>query len=140
MPKKRKKSDYDNSHLEHAFASFWSTSFFKPTPVAQYQFHPQRLWRFDFAWPDKKLALEIQGQGPGHTSFVSRTNDADKANAALLLGWRLVYFTGAHLTTARIHDSCNLLRQLLGTYHADHQISPRTYVSAADRARRFRSS
>tara|TARA_R110002126_G_scaffold288065_2_gene441348 strand:+ start:900 stop:1049 length:150 start_codon:yes stop_codon:yes gene_type:complete len=30
-----------------------------PTPEAEYRFHPTRRWRFDFARPDKKLAVEV---------------------------------------------------------------------------------
>lgn len=32
-----------------------------PAPVAEYRFHETRKWRFDHAWPDRKLALEIDG-------------------------------------------------------------------------------
>lgn len=27
----------------------------------EYRFAPKRLWRFDFAWPELALALEIEG-------------------------------------------------------------------------------
>lgn len=30
-----------------------------PAPVTEHRFHPVRRWRFDFAWPDEHLALEI---------------------------------------------------------------------------------
>ena len=30
-------------------------------PVYEYKFHPTRRWRFDLAWPDKKVAVEVQG-------------------------------------------------------------------------------
>ena len=28
---------------------------------AEYQFHPTRKWRLDFAWPELWLGIEIQG-------------------------------------------------------------------------------
>ena len=32
-----------------------------PDFVQEYRFHPPRQWRFDFACPTKKLAIEIEG-------------------------------------------------------------------------------
>ncbi|MGI0119640.1 hypothetical protein [Zooshikella sp. RANM57] len=34
-----------------------------PKPETEYIFHPSRCWRFDFAWPDRKLAVEVEGGG-----------------------------------------------------------------------------
>ena len=50
-------------------------------------------WRFDFAWPDKMLAVEVDGgiwnQGR-HTRGAGYTADCEKANAAQLYGWRVL--------------------------------------------------
>ena len=32
-----------------------------PPPVTEYRFHPERRWRADFAWPEKKLLVEVDG-------------------------------------------------------------------------------
>ena len=32
-----------------------------PKPVKEYRFHPVRRWRFDLAWPGRRLALEVEG-------------------------------------------------------------------------------
>lgn len=32
-----------------------------PPAEREYRFHPTRRYRFDIAWPDRKLALEIEG-------------------------------------------------------------------------------
>jgi hypothetical protein len=32
-----------------------------PEPVREHRFHDSRRWRFDFCWPDLKLAVEIEG-------------------------------------------------------------------------------
>jgi len=32
-----------------------------PEPEREYRFHPRRKWRFDAAWPDAKLAVEVEG-------------------------------------------------------------------------------
>lgn len=31
------------------------------SPVSEYKFHESRRWRFDYAWPDHKIALEVEG-------------------------------------------------------------------------------
>lgn len=63
-----------------------------PTPERELRFHPTRRWRFDFAWPDVKLACEVEGlvrsaTKGGHQSIGGARQDMDKYEAALLLGW-----------------------------------------------------
>mgnify|MGYP003588544369 CR=1 FL=1 len=29
--------------------------------VKEFRFHPKRMWRFDYAIPDEKIALEVEG-------------------------------------------------------------------------------
>lgn len=65
-------------------------------PVPEYQFHPLRRWRFDFAWPLHKVAVEIEGgiwtQGR-HTRGAGVLADMQKYNAAAMLGWRLLRYS-----------------------------------------------
>ena len=71
-----------------------------PLPVTEYRFHPTRRWRFDFAWPEHKLAVEIEGgawTGGRHTRGSGFVSDCDKYNAATILGWRVLRFTTSHL-------------------------------------------
>jgi very-short-patch-repair endonuclease len=67
-----------------------------PDPVAEHRFHPERRWRVDLAWPDLKVAVEIDGgtwiQGR-HTSGSGFANDARKLNEAAILGWRVLRVT-----------------------------------------------
>lgn len=68
-----------------------------PEPVREWRFHPTRRWRFDLAWPDLLLAVEVQGgiyRGGGHTSVAGLKRDIEKANAATLLGWRVLMVHG----------------------------------------------
>ena len=69
-----------------------------PLPAREVRFHPSRKWRWDFAWPDIKLAVEIQGGGQNgrHSSIAGMTGDCDKYNAAVSLGWRVLKFTSKH--------------------------------------------
>jgi very-short-patch-repair endonuclease len=63
---------------------------------AEYLFHESRRWRFDFAWPEKKIAVEVEGgvfiRGR-HTRGSGFEKDAEKYNAAALRGWRVLRYT-----------------------------------------------
>jgi very-short-patch-repair endonuclease len=53
-------------------------------------------WRFDFAIPEKKIAIECEGgtwTGGGHTRGKKYENDCKKYNEATILGWRVLRFT-----------------------------------------------
>lgn len=56
----------------------------------EYRFHPVRKWRFDFAFPSVKLAIEIDGSG--HQRFDRSDKDNEKLNTAALHGWRVLRF------------------------------------------------
>lgn len=67
-----------------------------PVPETELRFHPTRRWRFDFAWPDRKLAAEVDGAtwtNGRHTRGSGYERDCEKLNAAVLLGWRVLRFT-----------------------------------------------
>ncbi len=60
------------------------------------RFAPPRRWRFDFAWPQQRIALEIEGGtwvGGRHNRGAGYVNDLEKYNTATLLGWRLLRVT-----------------------------------------------
>ncbi len=69
-----------------------------PTPEREYRFHSTRRWRFDFAWPDVKLAVEVEGgtwaQGR-HTRGPGFEGDCEKMNEATLMGWRVLRVTAS---------------------------------------------
>ncbi|TSA55664.1 hypothetical protein D4R42_05200 [bacterium] len=60
-------------------------------PAYEYIFHPTRKWRFDLAWPGKKVYLEVDGgiwiKG-GHNRGAQMKKDWEKRNHATMLGWR----------------------------------------------------
>lgn len=84
-----------------------------PKPEQEYRFHPVRKWRFDYAFPDKKLALEVEGgvwiQGR-HTRGSGFVRDVQKYNAASCLGWRLLRVTPRNLATL---DTIAMVKQAL---------------------------
>jgi very-short-patch-repair endonuclease len=84
-----------------------------PAPVREFRFHPVRKWRFDFCWPDKKLAVEIEGAiwvRGRHTRGSGFAQDAEKYNAAALAGWRVLRFTGAQVENG---EACRMVEQVL---------------------------
>ena len=76
-----------------------------PRPVAEYRFHDLRRWRFDYAWPDWKIALEVEGgvwTGGRHTRGAGYLGDCEKYNEAQLLGWIVLRCTPSQLRTKGI--------------------------------------
>lgn len=64
--------------------------------VEQYRIVPDRRWRWDFAWPEKKVAIELHGglwSSGAHTRAAGVQRDMNKANAATMAGWRVLYFS-----------------------------------------------
>ncbi len=60
--------------------------------VKEFKFHPVRKWRFDYAIPEHKIALEVEGgvwTGGGHISPKGFLGDIEKYNTATLMGWRV---------------------------------------------------
>ena len=61
--------------------------------VREHRFHPTRRWKFDFAWLDLKLAVEIEGgifvRGR-HVSPRGFIADCEKYNNAVLEGWEVI--------------------------------------------------
>lgn len=90
------------SYLEEYFARLWRQHGCKCPLQAEYRFHPPRLFRFDFAWPDKKVAVEIEGgiymAKGGHTNVKGFNANCEKHNLATLDGWRFFRFTEKMLT------------------------------------------
>lgn len=79
-----------------------------PAPEREYKFHATRRWRFDFAWPERKIAVEVEGgkwTRGRHQRPDGFEKDAEKYNAAALAGWFVYRVTadmiasGAALTT-----------------------------------------
>lgn len=68
---------------------------FKP-PEQEHKFHPSRNWRFDFAYPTRKIAIEAEGgvwSAGRHTRGGGYTSDCEKYNEATAMGWRIFRVT-----------------------------------------------
>lgn len=77
-------------------------------PVSEYAFAPPRKWRFDWAWPERKVAVEIEGgiygrgkpcpvckrrKSGAHSSVTGLLRDIEKYNRAASMGWRVLRAT-----------------------------------------------
>ncbi len=70
-----------------------------PEPRREFRFTDRR-WRFDFAWWDQKLAVEVEGLShwkSRHTTNKGFQADCEKYNTATMLGWRVLRFTGKEI-------------------------------------------
>jgi very-short-patch-repair endonuclease len=79
-----------------------------PEPVKEHRFHSQRKWRFDFAWPDYKIAVEVEGgtwKGGRHTRGAGFAKDCEKYNSAQLLGWRVYRFTSDMIDSGKAFET-----------------------------------
>jgi len=68
-----------------------------PEPVKQFRFLRGRQYRADFAYPDEKLLIEVEGgtKGKGaHSTHDGITRDIEKQNAAMMAGYRVLRCTG----------------------------------------------
>ena len=77
-----------------------------PVPVPEFRFAAPRKWRFDFAWPEKKIALEVEGgiwTRGRHTRGSGFLKDMEKYNAAGKLGWRVFRFSPQEVHSGHAH-------------------------------------
>lgn len=69
---------------------------FNLSPEREFRFHPGRRWRIDFAFPEHKIAVEIEGgiwSGGRHVRGSGYSKDLEKYNMLALNGWRLLRFS-----------------------------------------------
>lgn len=83
--------------------------------VKEFRFHPTRKWRFDYAIPEHRIAIEIDGgvwtQGR-HTRPQGYLNDLEKFNMAASMGWVVLKFTpDSQYKTATM----NIIRETINT-------------------------
>lgn len=111
-------------------------------PQKEHRFHPERMWRFDYAWVEKKIAVEIDGgsfgrvvvchqckqpvkrflksggimlirEGSGHNTGPALNRDHEKFNEAVKLGWRVYHFTPERI---KDHSAIDFVASVLGDH------------------------
>lgn len=82
----------------------------------EFRFAAPRRFRLDFAWPDERVGLELQGgvySRGRHVRGAGYTKDVEKMNLAILLGWRVLQATGE-----MIRDDPRLLVEMIASVRA----------------------
>ena len=118
IPKKRSKvrkgvSNVGSSYLEALFEQH-ILAMKAPAPVREHRFHPGRNWRMDFAWPEYRVAVEVEGGvwGMGrHNRPRGFIADTEKYNAAAELGWIVLRFPGQAIKSGKaIEQTLGMLK------------------------------
>ncbi len=97
-----------------------------PIPIRELRFAPPRRWRLDFAWETNRLAVEVDGgiwTRGRHTRALGYQADAEKANHACLLGWRVLHVTPQHIGTG---EALRWIEEALtwSTIPREHHVEP----------------
>jgi hypothetical protein len=82
-----------------------------PVPQEEYRFHTKRRWRFDFAWPQFGIALEVEGgiwTGGRHSRGKGAKADMQKYNHAAAEDWLVFRCTPDRVYAASV---LNLVRE-----------------------------
>lgn len=98
MKKEPKSIEEKQSPAEKAFWELWLqlNELQGHNPIREHRFSTVSTWRFDFAWPHRKIAVEIEGgtwSGGRHTRGKGFEGDCRKYNQATVEGWRVLRYT-----------------------------------------------
>ena len=108
--KRSPKTDYKAIFLNHLkFAGLPQPTHGQGCELPEFQFHETRKWRFDFAWPEKMIAVEYQGinwqpksdNKSGHQSISGLIRDCEKFTEASLAGWTLILITAESVNSGQ---------------------------------------
>lgn len=105
-------------------------------PEQEFRFHPLRKWRADFALPDRRVLIEIEGGAFSrgrHTRGTGFANDAEKYLAATLAGWTVIRLIPQqlNLTTIETILSWTLSRQIFATASSATSSSPKAGIPSS---------
>lgn len=81
--------------------------------VKEFKFHPTRKWRFDYAVPEYKIALEVEGgvwTRGRHTRPQGFLGDIEKYNTATIMGWKVLRTTPDELYS---NKTVNLIKSAI---------------------------
>lgn len=75
-----------------------------PLWTTEWTFHPTRKWRFDFAWPSKNVALEVEGgtwTNGAHNRGKHYESDCEKYSEAAIAGWKVIRVTSGMIRSGK---------------------------------------
>lgn len=76
----------------------------------EFRFHGTRRWRFDYAFPALKIAVEVDGgvwTGGRHINPAGYINDMEKLNNAAALGWLVLRITTDDRFASKTYELIN---------------------------------
>ena len=76
----------------------------------------RRKWRLDFAWPERRFAVEIEGGswvGGRHFRGIGIAKDCEKYEAAMLAGWTVYRVTTDMVTSGH---AIGVIRRMVGEH------------------------
>ncbi len=77
----------------------------------EYPFDKGRRWKFDFAFPSQKLAIEVDGRY--HRTHKGQHADSEKFNEATRQGWRVLRLPSDHLSKVKAAAFVKLVHEVL---------------------------
>jgi len=95
--------DKRHNNGEEAFL-FWCKALKLPIPARNLRFHPIRKFEIDFAWPEQKIGVEINGavfSGGGHARPLGIIRDYQKSNLLVQSGWRVLRFIPSEIISGK---------------------------------------
>jgi len=110
-------------------------------PEREMVFDTERAWRFDFAWTEAMLAVEVEGGAfsaynggrSRHTDGAGYAQDCDKYNRAGELGWTVLRYTDAQIDSG---DGAAQVERVLVARLGDAAYVQRERAQPAPRPRR----
>lgn len=100
-PPKKKNKSKEKAALEgmvHMYGQAWNLKV-----EAEARFHPVRMWRFDWYFPEIKVAVEFEGLAMGHAvksrhqDLIGYTQNCEKYNQAAIMGIKVLRYTALNL-------------------------------------------
>ena len=98
------------SYLEDVFAA-WLEEVNAPPFERQYRFDPDSKRTADFAWPDERVIVEVQGLRGKHLLAAGYIKDCQKHMDALRLGWVVFPVPGAWIARQREDGTVYYIRK-----------------------------
>jgi len=81
--------------------------------IPEYKFYEGRKWRMDYALPESKLFIEVEGgvfTNGRHTRGKGFMNDMEKYNTAAAMGWKMIRRVPGNLMS---NETIVLIKQTL---------------------------
>ena len=102
-----------SKNVKELWEEAWSQHGIGKIPATEFRFHDVRKFRFDYAWPAQKVAVETDGYGY-HQTKAGLQADHEKSNLAQECGWIVIRHTNRSLgSKQKRHDAAKQVLRIL---------------------------